>query len=249
MKRFGWQLALGLSLISLSAISYYIHYAVFRDAHHIFIYLLGDIAFVPIEVLLVTLIIHRLLHQREKRILMQKLNMVIGAFFSEVGTSLLGYLSNFDNNSLKNNEYLLVAGNWSKKDFSAAIRFADNLAPEINSQKGNLKDLRDFLVEKKTFMLRLLENQNLLEHDSFTDLLWAVFHLSEELIARPELSGLSDTDYMHLSGDIERAYANLICEWLKYKKHLTNDYPYLFSLAVRVNPFKTNPSPEVTEPA
>ncbi len=249
MKRFGWQVILGAALIGLSAILYYIHYTLFRDAHHIFIYLLGDIAFVPIEVLLVTLIIHRLLHQREKRILMQKLNMVIGAFFSEVGISLLECLSDFNNNSLKNNKYLLVAGNWSRKDFSAAIRFANNLAPEINSQKGNLKNLRDFLVEKKPFMLRLLENQSLLEHDSFTDLLWAVFHLSEELIARPELSGLSDTDYMHLSGDIKRAYANLICEWLKYMKHLTNDYPYLFSLAVRVNPFKTNPSPEVTEPA
>ncbi len=95
-------------------------------------------------------------------------------------------------------------------------------------------------------MLRLLENQNLLEHDSFTDLLWAVFHLSEELTARSDLSALPDKDHEHLSGDIKRAYTHLIREWLKYMKHLKNDYPYLFSLAVRVNPFKTNPTPEVT---
>jgi len=30
-------------------------------------------------------------------------------------------------------------------------------------------------------LLGLLGNPNLLEHDSFTDLLWAVFHLMEEL--------------------------------------------------------------------
>jgi len=56
---------LGLSLIILSAIFYLIHYAIFRDAHHIFFYLIGDIAFV-LEVLLVTLIIHQLLSKKEK---------------------------------------------------------------------------------------------------------------------------------------------------------------------------------------
>jgi nitrate reductase gamma subunit len=60
-------IVLGLLLVLLSAVSYLAHYAIFGDAHHIFIYLVGDIAFVPIEVLLVTLIIHRLLESREKR--------------------------------------------------------------------------------------------------------------------------------------------------------------------------------------
>ena len=65
MKRLNWQLVLGLSLIGLSAFFYLIHYVIFRDAHHIFIYMVGDIAFVPIEVLMVTLIIHRLLTERK----------------------------------------------------------------------------------------------------------------------------------------------------------------------------------------
>ena len=71
---------LGLLLILLSVFCYSLHYVVFRNAHHIFIYLLGDIAFVFIEVLLVTLIIHHLLGEREKRAMLKKLNMVIGAF-------------------------------------------------------------------------------------------------------------------------------------------------------------------------
>jgi hypothetical protein len=86
MKLLNWQLVLGLSLVALSALFYLIHYAIFKDAHHIFIYMIGDIAFVPIEVLMVTLIIHRLLSEREKRSMLNKMNMVIGAFFSEVGT-------------------------------------------------------------------------------------------------------------------------------------------------------------------
>lgn len=54
-------------LIVLSAILYFVHYQLFRDAHHIFLYLVGDIAFLPIEVLLVTIIIDRLLARRKKR--------------------------------------------------------------------------------------------------------------------------------------------------------------------------------------
>ena len=102
MKRFlNWQVLLGISLVALSAVLYLLHYAIFRDSHHIFIYLLGDIAFVPIEVLLVTLIIHRLLNAREKRAMLKKMNMVVGVFFNEVGITLLKLLSVFDPQSGK----------------------------------------------------------------------------------------------------------------------------------------------------
>ncbi|HEO71846.1 MAG TPA: hypothetical protein ENN80_11340 [Candidatus Hydrogenedentes bacterium] len=41
MKKNYWQVFLGIALLSLSALLYGLHYLVFRDAHHIFIYLLG----------------------------------------------------------------------------------------------------------------------------------------------------------------------------------------------------------------
>ena len=94
-------------------------------------------------------------------------------------------------------------------------------------------------------MLALLENPNLLEHESFTELLWAVFHLTEELACRMNLKELPDTDYEHLSADMKRAYVLLIAEWLAYMKHLKINYPYLFSLAARMNPFDPNASPIV----
>ncbi len=78
MKKYNWQISLGLILIIISAIVYLFHYAIFRDSHHIFIYLIGDIAFVFIEVLMVTLVIHSLLNIREKRERLEKLNMLIG---------------------------------------------------------------------------------------------------------------------------------------------------------------------------
>jgi hypothetical protein len=86
-------------------------------------------------------------------------------------------------------------------------------------------------------MVRLLENPLLLEHESFTDLLWAVFHLTEELDSRDSLEGLPGIDMEHLAGDAARAYERLTGQWLSYMEHLKKAYPYLFSLALRLNPF------------
>lgn len=78
---------------------------------------------------------------------------------------------------------------------------------------------------------------NLLEHANFTDLLWAVLHLTEELTARPDLNELPQADIEHIYGDINRAFGRLISEGLIYLKHLRSEYPFLYSLAIRINPF------------
>jgi len=224
-------------LVLLSVFFYLVHYAVFRDAHHIFLYLIGDIAFVFIEVLLVTLIIHQLLSEREKRMMMKKLNMVIGAFFSEVGTPLLEYFKNFDDTPGDISQQLLVDGKWSAEHFVKVQETLNQRDYKIGVRKGNLAELKEFVVGKRNFLLRLLENQNLLEHENFTELLWAAFHLAEELSHRKTLEGLPEKDYEHLAGDIKRVYKLLVREWLMYMEHLKNNYPYLFSLAMRTNPF------------
>jgi len=246
MKRlFNWQILLGLSLIALSALVYFIHYLIFRDAHHIFLYLIGDIAFVFLEVLLVTLVLHQLLQYREKKVMLNKLNMVIGAFFSEVGGELLKIFADFDTKSFEMTQKLVITDESFKKDFSKICKNVKNHSYNIDSKKGDLENIKKFLKEKRQFLLNLLENPNLLEHESFTNLLWAVFHLTEELTHRRSLNELPENDYQHLAGDIKRAYHLLIVEWLYYMKHLKANYPYLFSLAARTNPFDTNASVEV----
>lgn len=240
-----WKIFIGILLVSLSVLFYVLHYVIFQDAHHIFVFMLHDIAFVPLEVLFVTLIIERLLHHREKRSLLNKLNMLIGAFYSEVGTDLIKQISSFTANAPEFNRHFLVSPQWSDKDFLNAASHVRSAEQKIDCSRGNLEALKEFLGGKRTFLLALLENPNVLEHDAFTDLLWAVFHLTEELAARPSLGGLPPSDCEHLAGDIKRAHARIISEWLLYMKHLKHDYPYLFSLSVRLNPFKPDASPIV----
>ncbi len=247
MKHYKWQIFLGLSLITLSAFFYFIHYLIFRDAHHIFMYMVSDIAFVFIEVLLVTLIIHQVLGIREKRLLLEKLNMVIGAFFSEMGKDLLKHFSTFDPNAEKIAQDLIVTNQWSAQKFLQLNASLKQYTYAIDIHRGHLASLGEKLVRHREFLLRLLENQNLLEHDTFTNLLMAVFHLTEELESRPDIGQLKKADQNHLAGDMKRAYSLLVIEWLNYMNHLRENYPYLFSFAMRTNPFDPNASTEVTE--
>jgi len=237
MKRVGWQVFLGGSLLALSALVYGIQYLIFRDARSIFYYIFQDFAFVFVEVLLVTMIIHALLKEREKSQRLEKLNMVIGAFFSEVGTLLLTYLSDFDPNLDRIRGELMVSGAWSDKEFSKVTERLRSYDYGVDVTRVDLSQLRAFLLGKREFLLRLLENPNLLEHESFTELLRAVFHLTEELALREDVACLPKSDCHHLDGDARRVYTQLALQWLSYMKYLKTNYPYLFSLAIRTNPF------------
>ena len=238
------QIGFGVLLVVLSAFFYAVHFLLFHDSHHIFIYLVGDIAFVPIEVLLVTVIIHKLLEARDKRAMLRKMNMVIGAFFSEAGTELLGYFRGFEKKDVET-PGILVDGNWKDEDFDKIAKSLKKIDYSLDTKAGDLKGLQEFMKEKRSFLVGLLENPNLLEHDLFTNTLWAVFHLADELSHRGSVDSLPENDYKHLAGDIKRAYRLLIRQWLDYLKHLKDDYPYLFSLAIRTNPFNPQASVEV----
>ena len=242
MRRISWPVLLSAGLIGLSALLYFAHFLIFRDAHHIFLYLIGDIAFIPIDVLLVTLVLHQIITKHEKRQMLNKMNMVIGAFFSESGTQLLKVLCAFDKNEDSLRQELIFDRDWQQKDFDKAAQLLKAHVFSIDPANGNLQALRGFLVLHRQFLLALLENPILLEHEDFTSMLWGVFHLAEELSARPGVSNLPASDMEHLAGDIKRAYSILIVQWLLYMKHLHKDYPYLFSLAMRTNPFNAKAS-------
>ena len=244
MKR-KWQLPFSLTLVGLSVLLYLLHYLLFRDSRTMFFYLFQDLAFVPISVLLVTLIVNRLLVRQEKEAMMNKLNMVIGAFFSEVGCDLLGRLTAFDPDGNSRRAELLISDTWTADRFDEAARRVLARTAELDSRRGSLAELRDRLAAKRSFLVQLIENPSVLEHAAFTDLMWSVFHLMEELTARPSMEGLPDSDYRHLSGDMTRAHGRLLSEWLMYLKHLRRNYPYLFSLAVRTNPMDPRASPIV----
>lgn len=237
---------LGMILLILSVVFHYVHYILFQDWHHLLIFLIGDIAFVPIEVLMVSLVIHHLLTEMEKKKKMEKMNMVIGTFFSEVGTRLLTVISDADPGLDMIRKEFIMDNNWSDNEFRSVVKSMKSYDYRVDIEKIDLNELARFMLSKRDFLLRLLENPNLLEHETFTELLRAVFHMTEEFECRSDLSCLPATDLKHLEGDIKRVYMQITLEWLYYMRYLKNNYPYLFSLAMRTNPFDTNASPIVS---
>ncbi|MHB1136214.1 MAG: hypothetical protein ACYCXR_02130 [Coriobacteriia bacterium] len=248
MKKLSWKVRFGFVLVALSAVMLCAHSVAFHhtDLHEFGPFLLThEIAMMPLEVLVVTLVIHSMLERREHEEKMHKLNMVIGAFFSEVGDELLRRSSALDE-TVEVREHFLVSNEWDSRRYGSAKSAILAYDFSLSAGAGQLEELKDFLVEKRQFLLGLLQNPTLLEHETFTNALWAVFHLSEELGFRPDFAGLPESDVIHLNGDLKRAYAAIAVEWLDHAQHLQKEYPYLFSLAVRRNPLDTAASVVVT---
>ncbi|WP_406661723.1 hypothetical protein V7O66_04175 [Methanolobus sp. ZRKC3] len=200
----------------------------------------------PIEVLLISMIIHHFLNEMDKKHKFEKLNMVIGVFFSEVGTNLLEFISDSDPELDDHRQKFIIESDWSDKDFDSLIRTMNKMDYNVDTDKIDFEQLCTFLLSKRKFLVRMLENPTMLEHEEFTELLRAVFHLAEELGCRDEFSCLPKTDTHHLTGDVKRVYSLLTREWLAYMKYTKKNYPYLFSLAIRTNPFDTESTPIVS---
>jgi hypothetical protein len=186
-----------------------------------------------------------MLNRREKKARIEKLNMVASLFFSEIGNRLLTYFVESDPQATSLRKELVVTNDWSVADFHEVSRFLNNHKYNIDIEKVPQEELNTFFSGKVDLLLRLLENPALLEHESFTETIRAVFHFRDELLLRHDISQLPESDKKHLAGDIKRAYRLLALQWLDYMRHLKDSYPYLFSLAMRTNPFDLNASPVV----
>lgn len=236
MKKFHWEVFLGFFLISLSFSLYFIHYIIFHDIVDIISYIVDDIAFIPIELFIVTVIFNRLLTIRERKDQLRKINLIIGVFFSSAGMELLELFSS--HSDAEGIHEIVFKENYDDKGEFMKIKEKIKLFNfNVEYKIDDLKDLRDLLIEKEDFLLSLLENPGL-ENQTFNDLLWMLLHLREELIYHKDITYITREDFDHVIGEIKRVYSLLINEWLLYMRHLKGNYPQLFSLAMRINPFK-----------
>ena len=175
--------------------------------------------------------------KQEKQKLLEKMYMLIGVFFHEIGSDLIKQLTACTEKFDQIAGRLKITAAWNEKNFSEVRKYFNAYTYELNISIENFDLFKTFLIDRMNAILGLLGNPNLIEHDNFTDMLWAVFHFADELHHRQSFGGLPPADIEHLKGDAVRAFQFLTVEWLAYMCHLKTDYPYLFSIAVRTNPF------------
>ncbi|MFC1962212.1 potassium channel family protein [Chloroflexota bacterium] len=186
-----------------------------------------------------------LVHRGQNRIRTRRLNMIIGVFFTEVGNELLKMFVQFDPGINEIRKDCLLNQDCSDTDFASLRSRLQHYEYNIEPKLLDLGKLSEYLTGKGDLLLRQIENPSLIEHESFTELLWSVIHLRDELMSRKSFRGLSEVDIQHLANDTKRAYTALVMRWVDYLNHLKRSYPYLFSLAIRTNPFSNTPTAEI----
>eukprot|EP00768_Dysnectes_brevis_P001575 gnl/Dysnectes_brevis/141_a166_6750.p1 GENE.gnl/Dysnectes_brevis/141_a166_6750~~gnl/Dysnectes_brevis/141_a166_6750.p1 ORF type:complete len:245 (+),score=63.11 gnl/Dysnectes_brevis/141_a166_6750:43-777(+) len=240
MTKLIYNLVIGGLLLFCSFLTYSVHYWVFHDSHHIFIYLLGDIGFAFLEVIMITLIIENLMKHREKEEQLKKLYPTISMFFAKFGQEILGYISNLDPHA----NLISITSSVSKREFHTAARAASSAS--VSPTCEQLQQLRIVFMDRHDAIESPLANPNLVEHESFTDALLSLHHLGEELATRGERFTTSDVS--HLTVDLNRAYRQLSLQWVRHLEHMAVEYPYMFDYAVRTCPFNSRPEPAKGEP-
>lgn len=233
-------LVICMTLLIISTIIYFMEILIFRNSHETFFLLFQDLAFLPVEVLLISFILEKYLNSKEKQEKVKKLQIVVSAFYTDIGSPLIKKLSHFNTNFQILKEEYNLEHNLIHYDKKKILKLFGDFDYAMDSRAGDILDLKNFLLSKKPYILRMFENPNLLEHDKFTDMLWSVYHVLDELENRDDFNELSENDMDHLSVDIKRAYKLVIIEWFEYMIYLKKEYPYLFSLATRKNPFSDN---------
>lgn len=245
--KIAWEAKLAIVLIAMSLCIYSFKLVFLKNPQDTANYIFNALGFLPVNVLLVTIVLNKLLAIRSRRERLEKMNMVIGTFFSEVGKQLMREIGTGDPGVERIRDLLVHGKEWDAGTYAQVRRQVASHDYAADASAVDMVHLHEFLSSRKDFMLRLLENPVLLEHEAFTDLLRAVFHLTEELRCRADLRCLPSTDYAHLSGDIRRVYERLVVQWLDYMEYLRTSYPYLYSLEMRTNPFDLTASPVVQE--
>jgi hypothetical protein len=244
--KFTWKHQLIVILLVISGFFFALNYLLFKDLTFMTTLVTLQLAMMPISVIILTFVLGRYIAEREREQRLDKLSMLIDVFFGEMGGPLLAVFACMDPNRQKLFEAINISNAWKHDDYRRAREFLKryecNLVVEDLSK---LSELRALLEAGRSLHISLMENPMLLEHQSFTELMRAIFHLGQELSHRSDLDCLPPSDIMHLVVDIKRAYSKLLPEWLMYMEKLSTSFPYFYSLETRMSPLNPNASPEV----
>jgi hypothetical protein len=208
------------------------HYIIFGQLENTIYYSLMSLCFIPINILGVTLVFEKLEDRRAKIERLNKLNMLVGLFFSDVGFNLLKLIAAGDTKinllNLDFNDIRACANKFTTHDHDISFELID------------YPKLKQLVIGSREILSTLIANENILEHETFTDLLMALMHLRDEILFIQHKEELNHDDCIHLKGDLVRVYKTLTVQWINYLSHLKQFYPFQYNSAIKFNPFTIN---------
>lgn len=167
-----YYLLLILLFSTLSVTMYSIQTLLFHDPKNTIFYLFQDLAFIPVQALIATLLLNRFVDLIQRMQSIKKINVIVSAFFSELGTAVLCMFAELNDNNPEFTDSVDVLKastvNETRRVRNDLKRQINEFPFKINVTPERLTAMSQLLVEKKSFMIGMLENSSLMEHDSFT---------------------------------------------------------------------------------
>ena len=155
--------------------------------------------------------------------------MLVGIFFTEVGGKLMHLIIDSDKDA-KN--YIT-----NFEDLNNIKKCLNEYDYKVDMNNIDLCSIKNILLENNNLFVTLISNENVFQHQIFTDLLMSVVHLRDEIIFMEKDDSL-ELNINHLENDVIRVYKNISIQWISYLEYLNKSYPFLYNNAIRVNPFK-----------
>jgi len=233
-----------VALFALSAVIYWIQFEMFHDPDTTEFYMLQDWAFLPVQIAIVTIVVGMIVSDREKKERMSRTRTLASAFFRDFGTDMIALMIGHAERSECLESLAAIDQNWTEKDFIRASEALKTADIKTNCTAEGFLEMKEPLLASKADLQAIASNPALLEHEDFTDMLWAIFHMIDELTLRGEMSDQTDADIAHLNVDLERALRGLLMNWVCHIEHIKSEYPYLYVIEAKKNPVAGHLAPE-----
>ncbi len=226
-----------LLLLCTSALLYAIHYLIFRDLHHLAIFGLHELAFVPLEVILVTLGLDQLVEKTHREEARSKVSIIETLYFNESGGTMLRYLTSFDPDAARLRELLQVTEDWHSSDFRQAIRQLKSYPFLLDLDRIDFFGLHYHLSQRHEYYRSMLENPALTQSEAFTEMIMKIYLLWEELDGRTNLYQLPEKDRNYLAELLHEIYRELTEYWLDNVYNHSIHNRFRLHRAIESNPF------------
>ena len=226
-----------LLLLCASALLYAIHYLIFRDLHHLAIFGLHELAFVPLEVILVTLGLDQLVEKTHREEARSKVSIIETLYFNESGSTMLRYLTSFDPDAARLRELLQVTQDWRSSDFRQAIRQLKSYPFLLDLERIDFFGLHYHLSQRHEYYRSMLENPALTQSEAFTEMIMKIYLLWEELDGRTNLYQLPEKDRNYLAELLHEIYRELTEYWLDNVYNHSIHNRFRLHRAIESNPF------------
>ncbi len=220
-----------LLLLLISVCVYISQLCIFHDPHNTFFYILQDLAFLPFTIAIATIVVGEVMDARERAERLQKTRMLASTFFTELGTAMLREMLQSVEMDPAIRELLgeeILDAAFPAAELSEHIEKAHM---KVAVTKEFYESMKNLILSRQTSLLIISSNPLLLEHESFTGMLWSIFHLVDEFRLRGEYDELSQTDILHFQADFTATLELLLVNWSSNVRYMKTTYPNFFSAA------------------